>query len=272
MEGSKAKVTVSPFHELTVYNPERTVCVYGSTEQCSKAEEQITSKLRKAYENFLQTVQPHQPNMFPGLNHMSSGLNHMGSSMFPSQEYSPNMNPYQPPGYMNGNGSGPMGQNSTSETVHLYIPKESVGPIIGLSGENIRISAKRANASIKISEAESETATERQVVIKGTPESQYKAQYDIFEKIRRERLFKDREFLRSEILVPKSLVGRIIGRGGVRSAQLQIRKLRNDVMERQTMHNYNRNVRGYRMGRGGRGGGRRPPNGRGNHDGGPMDQ
>lgn len=94
---------------MTVYNPERTVCVYGSTEQCSKAEEQITSKLRKAYENFLQTVQPHQPNMFPGLNHMSSGLNHMGSSMFPSQEYSPNMNPYQPPGYMNGNGSGPMG-------------------------------------------------------------------------------------------------------------------------------------------------------------------
>lgn len=69
---------------------------------------------------------------------------------------------------------------------------------------------------IQISEAESETATERQVVIKGTPESQYKAQYDIFEKIRRERLFKDREFLRSEILVPKSLVGRIIGRGGVR--------------------------------------------------------
>lgn len=54
------------------------------------------------------------------------------------------------------------------------------------------------------------------MVIKGTPDAQWKAQFDIFDKIRKEHLFKDRELLRSEIRVPKSLVGRIIGRGGVR--------------------------------------------------------
>lgn len=37
--------------DLTIYNPERTITVKGSTEACSKAEVEIMKKLREAYEN-----------------------------------------------------------------------------------------------------------------------------------------------------------------------------------------------------------------------------
>lgn len=37
--------------DLTIYNPERTITVKGSTEACSSAEVEIMKKLREAYEN-----------------------------------------------------------------------------------------------------------------------------------------------------------------------------------------------------------------------------
>lgn len=37
--------------DLTIYNPERTITVKGSTEACSNAEVEIMKKLREAYEN-----------------------------------------------------------------------------------------------------------------------------------------------------------------------------------------------------------------------------
>ena len=67
-------------HELTIYNPERTVTVKGTVDQCCSAESLITAKLRTAYEQYMQTLQPQQHNLFPGLNHMAlfSGGPEMG--------------------------------------------------------------------------------------------------------------------------------------------------------------------------------------------------
>uniref|UniRef100_A0A663E7N8 Insulin-like growth factor 2 mRNA-binding protein 2 n=1 Tax=Aquila chrysaetos chrysaetos TaxID=223781 RepID=A0A663E7N8_AQUCH len=45
------KITISPLQDLTIYNPERTITVKGSTEACSNAEVEIMKKLREAYEN-----------------------------------------------------------------------------------------------------------------------------------------------------------------------------------------------------------------------------
>ncbi|NWQ83223.1 IF2B2 protein, partial [Columbina picui] len=45
------KITISPLQDLTIYNPERTITVKGSTEACSNAQVEIMKKLREAYEN-----------------------------------------------------------------------------------------------------------------------------------------------------------------------------------------------------------------------------
>lgn len=42
---------VGSLQDLTIYNPERTITVKGSTEACSSAEVEIMKKLREAYES-----------------------------------------------------------------------------------------------------------------------------------------------------------------------------------------------------------------------------
>jgi hypothetical protein len=112
---------------------------------------------------------------------------------------------------------GPSGQpgGPETETVYLYIPNVAVGAIIGTKGSYIKNIIKLAGASVKItplSAEESKTAVERQVVIVGTPESQWKAQYYIYDKIRQERFASDENVkLRAELHVPAHIVGRIIG-------------------------------------------------------------
>lgn len=64
---------------------------------------------------------------------------------------------------------------------------------------------------------------ERKVIITGTPEAQWKAQFYIIEKIKTEVGFIRIQdvHLRSEIAVPKSIIGRIIGKGGQHVKELQ---------------------------------------------------
>ena len=109
--------------------------------------------------------------------------------------------------------------------MYLYIPNVAVGAIIGTKGSYIKNIIKLSGASVKItplSPEESKTAIERQVVIVGTPDSQWKAQYYIYEKIRQERFATDDNVkLRAEIQVPAHIVGRIIGKSGKNVRELQ---------------------------------------------------
>jgi hypothetical protein len=111
------------------------------------------------------------------------------------------------------------------ETVYLYIPNVAVGAIIGTKGQFIKNIIKLSGASVKItplSPEESKTANERQVVIQGSRDSQWKAQYYIYEKIRQERFTTDENIkLRAEIHVPPQIVGRIIGKSGKNVRELQ---------------------------------------------------
>lgn len=111
------------------------------------------------------------------------------------------------------------------ETVYLYIPNVAVGAIIGTKGSYIKNIIKLSSASVKITPLtpeESKVAVERQVVIVGTPESQWKAQYYIYDKIRQERFASDENVkLRAELQVPSHIVGRIIGKSGKNVRELQ---------------------------------------------------
>ncbi|XP_050498693.1 insulin-like growth factor 2 mRNA-binding protein 2 isoform X3 [Diabrotica virgifera virgifera] len=202
MQETDTKITVSSINDINSFNLERIITVKGSIENMSRAESQISSKLRQSYENDLQAMAP-QTMMFPGLHPMAmmatAGKNNLGSQ------------------------SG----GDTQETTYLYIPNNAVGAIIGTKGSHIRNIIRFSGASVKIAPIDEtkpqETQNERRVTIVGSPEAQWKAQYLIFEKMREEGFVAGSDDVRLtvEIMVPSSQVGRIIGKGGQNVRELQ---------------------------------------------------
>uniref|UniRef100_A0A663E716 Insulin-like growth factor 2 mRNA-binding protein 2 n=1 Tax=Aquila chrysaetos chrysaetos TaxID=223781 RepID=A0A663E716_AQUCH len=178
------KITISPLQDLTIYNPERTITVKGSTEACSNAEVEIMKKLREAYENDVVAV----------------NVSSQSSGTFPHQHPLPEQ-----------------------EVVNLFIPTQAVGAIIGKKGQHIKQLARFAGASIKIAPAEGPDASERMVIITGPPEAQFKAQGRIFGKLKEENFFNPKEEVKLEahIKVPSFAAGRVIGKGGKTVNELQ---------------------------------------------------
>ncbi|XP_010120306.1 PREDICTED: insulin-like growth factor 2 mRNA-binding protein 2 [Chlamydotis macqueenii] len=207
------KITISPLQDLTIYNPERTITVKGSTEACSNAEVEIMKKLREAYENDVVAVNQ-QANLIPGLNLNALGIFSTGLSMLPST-----------PGARGAAAATPYHPFALpeQEVVNLFIPTQAVGAIIGKKGQHIKQLARFAGASIKIAPAEGPDASERMVIITGSPEAQFKAQGRIFGKLKEENFFNPKEEVKLEahIKVPSFAAGRVIGKGGKTVNELQ---------------------------------------------------
>ncbi|XP_032049099.1 insulin-like growth factor 2 mRNA-binding protein 2 isoform X2 [Aythya fuligula] len=230
------KITISPLQDLTIYNPERTITVKGSTEACSNAEVEIMKKLREAYENDVVAVNQ-QANLIPGLNLSALGIFSTGLSMLPSSAGARGAaaaTPYHPfassSAYLSGlYGASPVGAFPhqhplpEQEVVNLFIPTQAVGAIIGKKGQHIKQLARFAGASIKIAPAEGPDASERMVIITGPPEAQFKAQGRIFGKLKEENFFNPKEEVKLEahIKVPSFAAGRVIGKGGKTVNELQ---------------------------------------------------
>ncbi|XP_064930303.1 insulin-like growth factor 2 mRNA-binding protein 2 isoform X1 [Columba livia] len=237
------KITISPLQDLTIYNPERTITVKGSTEACSKAQVEIMKKLREAYENDVVAVNQ-QANLIPGLNLNALGIFSTGLSMLPSTPGARGAaaaTPYHPfaqsgrrrtssSAYLSGLYGAPPGSAfphqhplPEQEVVNLFIPTQAVGAIIGKKGQHIKQLARFAGASIKIAPAEGPDASERMVIITGPPEAQFKAQGRIFGKLKEENFFNPKEEVKLEahIKVPSFAAGRVIGKGGKTVNELQ---------------------------------------------------
>uniref|UniRef100_A0A8C0F928 Insulin like growth factor 2 mRNA binding protein 2 n=1 Tax=Bubo bubo TaxID=30461 RepID=A0A8C0F928_BUBBB len=230
------KITISPLQDLTIYNPERTITVKGSTEACSNAEVEIMKKLREAYENDVVAINQ-QANLIPGLNLSALGIFSTGLSMLPSTPGARGAAaaaPYHPfassSAYLSGlYGAPPAGAFPhqhplpEQEVVNLFIPTQAVGAIIGKKGQHIKQLARFAGASIKIAPAEGPDASERMVIITGPPEAQFKAQGRIFGKLKEENFFNPKEEVKLEahIKVPSFAAGRVIGKGGKTVNELQ---------------------------------------------------
>uniref|UniRef100_A0A663E705 Insulin like growth factor 2 mRNA binding protein 2 n=1 Tax=Aquila chrysaetos chrysaetos TaxID=223781 RepID=A0A663E705_AQUCH len=230
------KITISPLQDLTIYNPERTITVKGSTEACSNAEVEIMKKLREAYENDVVAVNQ-QANLIPGLNLSALGIFSTGLSMLPSTPGARGAAAAAPyhPFAVSARGFGvcteppPAGTFPhqhplpEQEVVNLFIPTQAVGAIIGKKGQHIKQLARFAGASIKIAPAEGPDASERMVIITGPPEAQFKAQGRIFGKLKEENFFNPKEEVKLEahIKVPSFAAGRVIGKGGKTVNELQ---------------------------------------------------
>ncbi|XP_065561793.1 insulin-like growth factor 2 mRNA-binding protein 3-B [Artemia franciscana] len=222
MQDTDTKITVSSINDISSYNLERIISIKGTIENMSKAEAIISEKLRQSYESDLQSMAPQS--MFPGLHPIAmmstAGMGFPRGAAPPSLMGSvpPYSGLYPPPITMT--------PQPLEETTYLYIPNIAVGAIIGTKGSHIRNIIRFSGASVKIATSEGQGAAshqeERKVTIFGTAESQWKAQYLIFEKMREEGFAQGDEVrLTVEILVPATQVGRIIGKGGQNVRELQ---------------------------------------------------
>ncbi|XP_027851738.2 insulin-like growth factor 2 mRNA-binding protein 2 isoform X3 [Aphis gossypii] len=239
MSETETKITVSSINDINSFNYERIITVKGSIENMSKAEAQISAKLRQSFENDLQSMAP-QTVMFPGLHPMAmmsaTGITYPGRGGPTSyQQFAPA--PYPPMYPSTIPPINPALAADVQETAFLFIPNSAVGAIIGTKGSNIRSMIRFSGASVKVASTENEKQgatgsagdansaqqASRKVTIVGTADSQWKAQGMIFDKLRDEGFVPNNEEVRLtvEILVPSSQVGRIIGRGGSNVRELQ---------------------------------------------------
>ncbi|KAF7285224.1 hypothetical protein GWI33_011546 [Rhynchophorus ferrugineus] len=220
MQETETKITVSSINDISSFNLERIITVKGSIDNMSKAEAQISAKLRQSYENDLQAMAP-QTMMFPGLHPMAmmatAGIGYT-RGLYASQAPYPGMYPAAGPSQLS---------SDVQEVTYLYIPNNAVGAIIGTKGSHIRNIIRFSGASVKISPLDEtkpqDAPNERKVSIVGSPEAQWKAQYLIFEKMREEGFVAGSDDVRLtvELMVPSSQVGRIIGKGGQNVRELQ---------------------------------------------------
>uniref|UniRef100_UPI003AAF9661 insulin-like growth factor 2 mRNA-binding protein 1 isoform X4 n=1 Tax=Centroberyx gerrardi TaxID=166262 RepID=UPI003AAF9661 len=211
-QDTDTKITISPLQDLTLYNPERTITVKGPIEACCLAEVEIMKKVREAYDNDIAAMNQ-QTHLIPGLNLGALGLFPPSSTM-----------PPPPPG--NSTPGAPYGsfvQAPEQETVHVYIPAQAVGAIIGKKGQHIKQLSRFAGASIKIAPAEAPDSKMRMVIVTGPPEAQFKAQGRIYGKLKEENFFGPKEEVKLEthIKVAAAAAGRVIGKGGKTVNELQ---------------------------------------------------
>lgn len=116
MQDTDTKITVSSINDINSFNLERIITVKGAIENMSRAENQISSKLRQSYENDLQAMTP-QSIMFPGLHPMAMmstagngiGFSNNRGNVYPGSGYPM----YQPPAGL------PSGANDVQETTYL---------------------------------------------------------------------------------------------------------------------------------------------------------
>ncbi|NWQ84023.1 IF2B1 protein, partial [Columbina picui] len=148
--------------DLTLYNPERTITVKGSIESCCRAEQDIMKKVREAYENDVAAMSL-QSHLIPGLNLAAVGLFPASSSAVPP-----------PPSSVSGAAPYSSFMPPEQETVHVFIPAQAVGAIIGKKGQHIKQLSRFASASIKIAPPETPDSKVRMVIITGPPEAQFK--------------------------------------------------------------------------------------------------
>uniref|UniRef100_A0A6Q2YHR4 RRM domain-containing protein n=1 Tax=Esox lucius TaxID=8010 RepID=A0A6Q2YHR4_ESOLU len=231
-QDTDTKITISPLQDLTLYNPERTITVKGPIEACCLAETEIMKKVREAYDNDIAAMNQ-QTHLIPGLNLGALGLFPPSGSMPP------------PPQGNSGSGA-PYGSFGASpqasilvgllflishlfllapeqETVHVFIPAQAVGAIIGKKGQHIKQLSRFAGASIKIAPAEAPDSKMRMVIVTGPPEAQFKAQGRIYGKLKEENFFGPKEEVKLEthIKVAAAAAGRVIGKGGKTVNELQ---------------------------------------------------
>jgi insulin-like growth factor 2 mRNA-binding protein 1 len=281
MEETGCTIFVSNISELTAFNMERTITVRGTLENISQAESKISGKLRQCWENDAANAPGAMyPGMYPLMQVPGMGApidpycyslaggvpspyaqqvpqiasmgRHAGVPMHAAAAAIPPQAgaAYATAGMTN---AAPI---CYTEIVHIWVPNNVVGALIGTKGTHIRNIMRTTGAHIRIESTKNEAAeggeqqqekqekqekqgepvqeqrnqgagdqhaeTDRRVTITGTDQQQYKAQCWVFQRLcEQTHQFFDEIRLCTEVQVPSKLVGRIIGKGGQNVRELQ---------------------------------------------------
>ncbi|VDP42450.1 unnamed protein product, partial [Soboliphyme baturini] len=243
MEDTSCTIFVSNINELNMFNMERTITVRGPLENVAHAEQKISSKLRQCWENdMLSAPQSIYGGLHPLINPIPP-LENVGYA--PVGLAPPGAGFVSGAGFLSGRPMqlGAASSAYTLEVVHIWVPNNVVGALIGSKGLHIRNASRFTGAHIRIESARSAennvqqqaddrkvvSDNERKVTITGSDIQQYKvsvvdfqAQFWVFKRICEQNVtfFEDIR-LCTEIHVPSKLVGRIIGKGGANVRELQ---------------------------------------------------
>ena len=138
---------MSSVNDVNCFNPERVITIKGEIPDISRAESEVSTKLRAAYESDLAVMTPHSL-MFPGLP-PAAMMSTAGISSAPGPSNTActgqrGTGPGQSPGGVGGAVGGPGAfmpgpgarpgmspGNQSQESTYLYIPNTAVGAIIG---------------------------------------------------------------------------------------------------------------------------------------------
>ena len=189
IQDTNTRITVSSVNDVNCFNPERVITIKGDIPDISRAEAEVSTKLRAAYESDLAVMTPHSL-MFPGLPPAAmmstAGISSAPGPANPAFSGHRGAGPGQSPGSGGGAVGGPgafipgggarAGMTGGQETTYLYIPNTAVGAIIGESlfklhgtssyghifsgtkGSHIRNIIKFSGSSVKIASQEEEEA------------------------------------------------------------------------------------------------------------------
>ncbi|NWZ98507.1 IF2B1 protein, partial [Nesospiza acunhae] len=204
-QDTETKITISSFQsQSSLRNPQGLVfSAVPVSHICSPQSQSLDPTFRSPQ------LQSH---LIPGLNLAAVGLFPASSTAVPP-----------PPSGVSGAAPYSSFLPPEQETVHVFIPAQAVGAIIGKKGQHIKQLSRFASASIKIAPPETPDSKVRMVVITGPPEAQFKAQGRIYGKLKEENFFGPKEEVKLEthIRVPASAAGRVIGKGGKTVNELQ---------------------------------------------------
>ena len=189
-QDTNTRITVSSVNDVNCFNPERVITIKGEIPDISRAESEVSTKLRAAYESDLAVMTPHSL-MFPGLPPaammstagISSGPGPANTAFTGHRGAGAGQSPGGVGGAVGGPGAFMPGAGArpgmtpggqSQETTYLYIPNTAVGAIIGkkhlsvaslypstisgTKGSHIRNIIKFSGSSVKIASQEEEEA------------------------------------------------------------------------------------------------------------------
>jgi insulin-like growth factor 2 mRNA-binding protein 1 len=228
--GTKINVSNSA-QEMAALYPDRVIAIRGSVDGMAQAEAAVSAKLAECItQEMQQTHNMGAMMMMPAASdtgYYSNNRPYDGTGLgYYSSMYPPTVS-QQPIGNMGPSGgvSGPV-----TESCQIGVPNAAVGAIIGTAGSNIKQLMRDSGAFVIIESkkdgsdppARTDPAVERIVTIKGNIDACWRAGYMIHEKMKMEGFGgNDDVRLKTIIRIPKSVVGRIIGKGGKNVRELQ---------------------------------------------------
>ncbi|ESO05334.1 hypothetical protein HELRODRAFT_191446 [Helobdella robusta] len=222
-EDTDTKIVVSGSDDMMSTYPDRIIVIRGTVDNMSRAEEAISSILYQCMEKDLQQrgtgmqynnyVAP-RPSYSAGRSYSTPRYNGMA-----------NRGTYSPADRQRPGVRGSSGVDNQKNCYYITVPNTVVGAIIGTGGSNIKQIIRDSNAFVTIEtkkDVDANPASDRSVTIKGTPDAFWRASFFIFEKMKMEGFAgNDDVRLRTLMTIPKSTVGRIIGKGGKNARDIE---------------------------------------------------